>query len=94
MRVEAHAKQTCVYRACAYCPLVRKESRRDSSIITAPDLDADEDNDDEPEAEEEAPDARGVPRVGCSSPLKCKQQTDDGANEEDGAQDIDLLDLL
>lgn len=73
---------------------MRKESRRDSSIITAPDLDADEDNDDEPEAEEEAPDARGVPRVGCSSPLKCKQQADDGANEEDGAQDIDLLDLL
>lgn len=73
---------------------MRKESRRDSSIITAPDLDADEDNDDEPEAEEEAPDAGGVPRVGCSSPLKCKQQTDDGANEEDGAQDIDLLDLL
>lgn len=94
MRVEAHAKQTCVYCARAYCPLAREESRRDSGLIAAPDLDADEDDDDERKAEKEAPDARGVPRVGCSSPLKCKQQADDGAYEEDGAQDINLLNLL
>lgn len=54
----------------------------------------DECNDEKSKAKEKAPDSGGFPWMDCTSPLKSKQQADDGTNEEDGAQNIDLLNFL
>lgn len=69
---------------------ILEQTRRQGSFIPLPQLDADEDGNHESEADKQADDARVAPRVVGASPLQCKKQTDDGRDEDDEAQDVEL----
>jgi hypothetical protein len=57
-------------------------------------LNANEDQNHEPEADEQADDARVVPGVVSAAPLQSEQQTNDGGNEDGGAEQIELQNAL
>lgn len=58
------------------------------------DLDPNEDADEESEPEKTSPNLRVTPGVGGASPLQCEEKAHNGADEEESAEEIDLLEFL
>ena len=57
-------------------------------------LQGDEDRDEQAKPKYTAPDARVMPGVKRAAPLQSHQQADNSADEEESAEEINLLDLL
>ncbi len=94
MRVEPHSEEHGENGACASRALFEKDARWDSRSVAAVELHEDEDCDYQTETEEAAPDSRVVPGVDAATPLEGEEEADDGADEEEGTEEVDLADFL
>lgn len=69
---------------------VLEQTRRESSLITLPELDANEDGNHGSKATEETDDTRVVPGIFSTTPLQSKEQADNGRDENGGASKVEL----
>jgi hypothetical protein len=53
-----------------------------------------EDDNDQSEPKQAAPDSRIAPRIDNAAPLESKEKADDGTDQEESAQEVDLTNLL
>lgn len=73
---------------------VLEQTRGESSLITLPELDADEDGNHSSKATEETDDTRVVPGIFGTTPLQSKEQADDGRDEDGGASKVEFANAI
>lgn len=93
-RVQRHRQESREQRTRANRPLFAQDPRRHGRALFEQDLDAAKDGDEQSEAQKASPDFAVGPGMHRATPLQRQQQRYDRRDEEEGAQDIDLLDLL
>jgi hypothetical protein len=94
LRVQSHGEETRVERRNQYCTVLDQNTWWQSSSVSQLDLERNEDADQKSETEKTSPNLAVAPRICGTSPLQSKQKTDDGTDQEEGTQEIDLLDLF
>lgn len=62
--------------------------------VTFPNLDTSEGDDEQPEPKKTTPDFRIGPGICGAAPLEGKKEADDGADEEEGSDQVDLTNLF
>ena len=94
MAVETHGEEHGEQCAGGGGTVLEENARRDCGAVASVELEGDEDDNDEAEPENAAPDFRVVPRVDGAAPLEGEEQTRDGTDQEEGAEEVDLPDFL
>lgn len=92
--VQAHGEEGGEKRAHEHGSLPQHDPRRQRREVALPQLDAGEHQDQQPEAQQTSPDLGVGPGVDRATPLEGEEEADDGADEEEGADEVDLADLL
>jgi hypothetical protein len=73
---------------------ILEQPRWQRSVLLLPELDPDKNQDEQSEPNEEADDARVIPRVSRPAPLQRQDQADNGGNQDGQTGQIELADAL
>jgi hypothetical protein len=94
LRVHSHGKEGRVKCRNQHRTILDQNTWWQSSSVSQLDLERNEDADQKSETKKTSPNLAVAPRIRGTSPLQSKQETDDGADQKESTQEIDLLDLL
>ena len=94
MCVQGHGQEGGEESADEDRSLSQHDAWREGRRVTFPELDSREGGYQQPEAENTAPHLGVGPRVGRSTPLESEQQANNGTDQEEGTQEVDLADFL